>query len=60
MSGLGRPLPVAACQGVIAPAKSLIGHDLPVGESVTSPDSGRSALGMFNVMGQHANRRWPQ
>ncbi|MFC5583419.1 hypothetical protein, partial [Rhodanobacter terrae] len=37
-----------------------IGHELPVGESVTSPDSRRSALGMFNTIGQHANMRRPQ
>jgi hypothetical protein len=36
------------------------GHELPVGGSITSPDSGRSVLGMFNAMGQHANGRRPQ
>ncbi len=39
---------------------SQFNHDLAVGESVTLPDSGRSALGIFNARGQHANRRRPQ
>jgi hypothetical protein len=37
-----------------------IGQQQPVGESVASPDSGRSALRMFNARQQHANMRRPR
>jgi hypothetical protein len=67
-AAMGRPATVAkqssAGESAIGTQRSLIGHDLPVGESITSPDSGHSALasapGLFNAMGQRAIRRRPQ